>query len=314
MLALPFAMSPSVGADLAADEPGPAVFELSNRLCEVCVANAPPDPLAPVTTQPAVDPATLRWRNTAVIAGGLGLVAAYAATKWYDDGFGGGFKTEKEGWFGEGTKYGGQDKLGHAGFSYASMRLFSSALRAMGNTPEAAANLSMVTVLATMTAIEVLDGYSRKYAFSREDAIVNVVGVGLGWVFERYPRVDELLDLRLRYQQSTRPDGVRSDFDPFGDYEGQTYLIVAKASGVPGLRDVPVLRYAELALGYGARGFDPRTSDPQRNLYFGVGINLGQLLADTVFKSSGRFVRGANATFFEYVQVPFTQKLWKKGF
>ena len=314
VVALSLAIASSPRADPEPDDTGPIVFERYDPLRDYLAASAAADSAPEAGTQPAVDAATLRWRNTAVIAGGLSLVALYADAKWYQDGFGGGFKTHKEGWFSEGTKYGGQDKLGHVGFSYMGMRLFSTALRAVGNPPEAAADLSLVTVLATMTTIEVLDGYSRKYSFSREDAIANVVGAGLGWAFERYPRVDELIDLRLRYRQSTRPDGGRSDFDPFGDYEGQTYLIVGKASGVPGLRDVPVLRYAELAVGYGARGFDPRTSDPQRNFYFGVGINVGQLLADTVFRNSGPLVRGANRTVFEYVQVPFMQKLWKKRF
>ncbi len=59
-------------------------------------------------------PEQLRLRNAAVIGGGILLVGAFGAAKWWDEGFTGEFRTQKEGWFGQNTPYGGADKLGHA--------------------------------------------------------------------------------------------------------------------------------------------------------------------------------------------------------
>ena len=129
-------------------------------------------------------------------------------------------------------------------------RVVTRAFEALGNEPAAAQRLAAWSTLAVMLGIEVLDGYSKRYSFSWEDAAMNVVGVGLGYLMERNRDLDNLLDLRLLYKKSG------SSFDPAGDYSGQTYLLVAKASGVPALRGNSVLRYFELAAGYGTRGYE----------------------------------------------------------
>ena len=63
-----------------------------------------------------------------------------------------------------------------------------------------------------MTAVEVADGYTQQ-RFSGQDAVMNVVGAGLGYLLERHPDLDRLVDLRLHYRAS-----ANSGFDPFGDY------------------------------------------------------------------------------------------------
>ena len=92
-------------------------------------------------------------------------------------------------------------------------------------------------------------------------------------------------------------------FDPFGDYSGQTYLIVAKASGVERFRHHPVMRYLEFAVGYGTRGSGAPPdvpSDPSRNVYLGISINLSELLGQTAFAGStprGGMQRAVNRFF-----------------
>jgi hypothetical protein len=246
-------------------------------------------------------------RNAAVIGGGILLVGAYGAAKWWEDGFTGDFRTQKEGWFGQNTSSGGADKMGHAFSAYVGTRLVTQAFNALGNEPEPARRLAAWSTLAVMLGIEVLDGYSKKYSFSREDALMDVVGVGIGYLMERNRELDNLLDLRLLYRKS---EG--SSFDPAGDYSGQTYLLVAKASGVPVLRDNSVLRYFELAVGYGTRGYQsPPGVERERNLYFGVSVNLSEVLAQTVFRGAKErsVARRATDLFLEFVQVPGTAAL-----
>lgn len=271
------------------------------------------DPVPP-TVAPGVEqqrsrptPDELRLRNTALIGGGALLVGAYGMNKWWNEGFTGQFRTENEGWFGQDTKNGGTDKLGHAYFTYIGVRLMTLGFEAVGNDRSQAIKLGFWSSLGVMTAIEVADGYSRQYRLSREDAIMNVAGAGLGYLLERNPDLDRLVDIRLLYKPS---EG--SSFDPAGDYSGQKYLFVAKASGVPALREHSVLRYFELAAGYGARGYQgPLGAERQRNLYFGISLNLSEVLGQTVFRGAKERSGAQRATdlFLELIQVPGTAAL-----
>ena len=252
-------------------------------------------------------PAQLRLRNAAVIGGGILLVGAYGAVKWWDDGFTGDFRTEKEGWFGQNTASGGADKVGHAFSAYVGTRLVARAFEAAGNEPEPARWLAAASTLAVMLGIEIADGYSKQYRFSKEDAVMDVVGVGLGYLMERHQALDNLFDFRLLYRKSDS-----SSFDPAGDYSGQTYLVVAKASAIPALRANSVLRYLELAVGCGTRGYqEPPGTERARNLYFGVSLNLSEVLAQTAFRGAKEKSGAQRATdmFLEFVQVPGTAAL-----
>jgi len=270
------------------------------------------DPV-PSTVPPDVEqqrsrptPDELRLRNAGLIAAGAVLVGAYGMVQWWNEGFTSEFRTEDEGWFGQETKYGGADKFGHAYFAYGGTRLFSEAFEAAGNDPGRARTLGFWTSLVTLTAVEVLDGYSRQYRFSGQDAAMNLVGAGLGFLMERHPDLDRLVDLRFQYKRSSD-----SDWDPGGDYSGQTYLLVGKATGVPALREHSVLRYFELAVGYGTRGYETPGAERQRNLYYGISLNLSEVLRQTVFRGAKERSGAQRATdlFLELIQVPGTAAL-----
>ena len=271
------------------------------------------DPVLSSTPQPEAEqqpsrptPEQLRLRNVGIIAAGALLVGAYGMNQWWNEGFTGEFRTENEGWFGQGTKNGGADKLGHVFFTYGGMRLFSVAFEAAGNEPRQARTLGFWTSLGIMTAVEVLDGFSRQFRFSGQDAVMNLVGAGLGFLLERNQDLDRLIDFRLQYKRS---DG--SDWDPAGDYSGQTYLLVGKATGVPALRQHSVFRYFELAVGYGTRGYETAGAERQRNLYYGISLNLSEVLAQTAFRGAKERSGAQRATdlFLELIQVPGTAAL-----
>lgn len=251
-------------------------------------------------------PDELRLRNMGLIAAGALLVGAYGMVQWWNDGFTGEFRTEDEGWFGQNTKSGGADKLGHAFFAYGGTRLYSEAFAAAGNDPGRARMLGFWSTLAITTAVEVLDGYSRQYRFSGQDATMNLVGAGLGYLMERHPDLDRLVDFRFLYKRSSG-----SAWEPAGDYSGQTYLLVGKAAGVPALSRHSVLRYFELAVGYGTRGYETPGAERERNLYYGISLNLSEVLGQTVFRGAKERSGAQRATdmFLELIQVPGTAAL-----
>lgn len=255
-----------------------------------------------------------RFRTKALIWGGAGTVLAYGATVWWKDGSSGRFRTTNEGWFGQDTYAGGADKLGHAYSTYAGTRLLASAFEWAGNNRDDAVALSAATVFGTLLAVETLDGFSERYKFSKEDLVMNAVGTGLGVLFEKNKHLDDLFDFRLHYWPSG--DAKRlNEVGPIGDHSGQTYLLVAKATGMPQLKHHDVLRYFELAVGYGSRGYEPNDGTPapdrSRHLYFGISLNISEILRNTVFRGATEKTRGQRVTdtVLEYVQVPGTALL-----
>jgi hypothetical protein len=253
----------------------------------------------------AVDPGTLAWRNAALVGGGAIGVGLYGAVKWWDEGFGGGFKTQSEGWFGKDTQYGGVDKIGHAYSAHVGVRLLTPLLEAVGNDHDSAARIAAWSSWGVLSAVEVIDGYSKQYKFSREDFLANTAGALMAYAFEHNPRIDAALDFRLSYRQSSHS----SDWDPAGDYSGQRFLLVGKLEAVPALADHPLARYVELMVGYGTRGYDadpPGSAPKSRDVYFGVGINLARVLADAFYggaRSSTRAQRIAERT-LDLIQFP----------
>ena len=291
------------GAVLAGPDPGAVHGENPATPTAPPSVGVPDDPI----------PGNLRWKNAALIGGIAATVGIYGANNWWEDGFSGSFRTVDEGWFGEDTYAGGADKVGHAFFTYTGARLLTRGFEAIGNDTGHALRLGTWTSLGVMTAVEVVDGFSKKFRFSMEDAVANAVGAAFAVLVEKYPRIDALLDFRLLYQKSD--DAMRvGETDPLADYSGQTYLLAAKADGVPRLREVPVVRYLELLVGYNTRGYEPNDgtmNDPHRRIYYGVGINLSRLLSDTVFRGDlkgGKIQRGTD-TVLEYLEVPWTAAL-----
>jgi hypothetical protein len=259
------------------------------------------------------DDRNLRWKNAAVIGGIALAVGAYGSMNWWDEGMTSSPGTRHEGWFGQGTYAGGTDKLGHAFITYSGTRLLASAFEGLGNNPAHSLRLAAWTSFGILTAVEIADSFSTKWRFSYEDVLSNAAGVALALLQEKYPSFDALLDFRLLYSKSD--DAKRlGESNVVGDYSGQTYLLAFKADGVPRLRDVPLVRYVELLVGYNTRGYEPNDgtmNDPHRRIYYGIGINLSRLLSDTVFRGGlkgGKIQRGTD-TVLEFLEVPGTAAL-----
>ena len=257
-----------------------------------------------------------RLLTNTVIAGAGIAVLAYGGNKWWGDGVSGDFRTQYEGWFGRDTRYGGADKLGHAYSNYLGTRLLTWTFEGIGHDPERARRLAFYTTLGTFTAVEVIDGFAKGWAFSKEDALMNLAGAGIGYLSDKHPDFDDLVDFRLQYRPSTT-GSTRSAWDPLADYGGQTWILAIKGSGIARLRNRKPWRYLELAIGYNARGFeDPAFPEARsRRLYLGISLNLSRVLDDTVFRErrDSRIRRIVNGT-LEFVQVPGTAAYYTHRF
>jgi hypothetical protein len=253
----------------------------------------------------------VRIRTRILLGGAVGVVGVYGATVWWNEGISANFRTVNEGWFGQDTYTGGADKLGHAYSAYVGTRLLTLGFQWAGNDRDRSLGLAAATVVGTMVGIEVLDGFSRRYRFSKEDAIMDLLGVGAGLLLEKRPDLDRAVDFRVHYWPSQ--DARRlNEVDPIADHSGQTYLVALKAAAFPALRRQGPLRYLELAAGYGSRGYEPNDGTGRqprsRHVYFGISLNVSEILADTVFRGTSRksLAQRMTDTVLEFVQVPGT--------
>jgi hypothetical protein len=250
----------------------------------------------------------LRWRNAAIIGGTALVMGAFGYRSWWNEGFTSDFHARSEGGFGRRTEFSGIDKLGHAYFAYAGTRLLEPLFGAVGNDPGTSRKLSAWTMWGAMCAVEVLDGFSRQYSFSHEDFIANTIGAGLGYFMASNPEWDDIVDFRMSYRQTPL-----SNWDPPGDYGGQRFWLMVKADGFKALRDVPVVRYLEVGVGYGAPGVDIPDewiyhdwALRRREVLVGVSVNLSRVIADLFYggKRSSTTTQRVAERFFDVVQHP----------
>lgn len=254
--------------------------------------------------------------RTRLLISGITLASAlYGFTSWWDESSSE-FRVRHEGWFEAESPNGGADKLGHGYSAYVATRLLTKGFQWAGHSRQQATQLAGITSGALSIGIEVMDGFTEKYGFSTEDTLMNLSGIGLGVLFDAYPVWDDLFDIRFKYW--TSDDARRlQDYDPVADYSGQTYLLITKANHLPWFQENKFLRYLEFAIGYGTRGYQPTDGSGQqpqeRNLYYGISLNLSQLLNDLVFQPQETYSTSRKITehLLEYLQMPGTALLFE---
>ena len=292
-------------------------------------SNAPPvtPPPLPVTRPEGLAPApptfysvsqlgdhlySVRWELAAV---GAGLVAV--GLRDWDWGNGSEFQFIEEGWFAKNTAHGGMDKIGHAFSTYVIADILTDRIRANASNPAGAPITGALVAFGIMGLGETLDGFTGKHRFSREDIVANGVGAAFAILRNSIPGLREKLDWRLMYTPASfeRPGITESEeAGILPPYQRQRYIMALKGSGFEELKNTP-LRYAELHVGFDARGFEPderRLGYPiERTFYVGVGLNLNEVLfgagsVPNFRKYKDTLPAWAVQKTFEYLQVPYT--------
>lgn len=224
------------------------------------------------------------WLNVA----GVSFITLWGIKNWdYGDRSP---HAEREGWFGEDTKSGGADKLGHMFTTYALSHGLSWTYEDWGYGANDAARLGAWSSFGLMSFMEFGDAFS-EFGFSYEDFIMNALGSYVGYVMYTQPRLREVLDLRLEYQIKFTTDDI------FTDYERMKYVAAIKFDGIAPLKNT-YARYFDFQVGYFTRGYENANIADERNVYVALGLNLSHLFNAYDHKKT--------ATFFNYVQLPKT--------
>jgi uncharacterized protein YfiM (DUF2279 family) len=194
----------------------------------------------------------------------------------------------REHWFGEDTRSGGADKLGHYHMSYVLSHGLAGLFQYWGYQPQRAARLGALSSFAMMSYMEFGDSFS-DFGFSYEDFIMNGLGAYTGYYLLRHPDLMRKLDLRIEYRPRS------SELDVFTDYNRTKYVAALKLGGFNRFRH-HVSQYLELQLGYYTRGYTQTAETNERNIYIGVGINLSRVFSRRGYTGTARV--------FNYYQVP----------
>lgn len=248
-----------------------------------------------LTAFEAVD--KIKWELAAVAAGTI-----YLGAKSWNWGSSNSFKLNDEGWFGTDTGSAGADKLGHMYSSYLMNEFFTKRLMNKTDDTMQAAMYGALFSGTIMLMVEVFDGYSVDHGFSYEDLILNFTGIGISYLKNTVPGLDEKLDLRIEYDPTEEHRK-----HPITDYSGYNYSVVLKLGGFEDIKETP-LKYFELQLGYHAEGFKKNEQyyfpEKKTELYVGIGIDLTEVLFNPLKKYSKSPLIDYGDTFFRYYQAP----------
>jgi hypothetical protein len=150
------------------------------------------------------------------------------------------------------------DKMGHAVTAYNLGILGIDALQWTGMDRQQAIWYGGLTGLLFLSTIEVLDGFSTDWGFSRGDMLANVSGSALA-IGQQLAWNEQRFQLKFSYHQSIyaayAPNKLGVNFIQrmLKDYNGQTYWLSGNIYAFL-KKDAEFPRWLNLAVGYGAEG------------------------------------------------------------
>ena len=158
------------------------------------------------------------------------------------------------------------DKVGHATTAYNIAAIQSDLFQWAGVSRGTSAIIGTGTALAFMTMIEIMDGHSIKWGFSKGDMLANLGGCllhqGQQWMWG-----EQRIGLKYSYHGTIFPQYYPGELGNnlpqrmLKDYNGQSYWLSFNiGSFLPASANFP--RWLNLAVGYGAEGMIGAVKNP----------------------------------------------------
>jgi hypothetical protein len=278
-----------------------------------------PSPVESSTIAPDTGPTTVEDHRvlSAVGLGGTYLtLGTWAWFAWYYNKpklpewrFGG------DGWFGDTTYAGGEDKFGHFWANLVFSRLGTDLLRRGGWGKWSSSLIGSGMSLTFFFFVEVKDGFF--YEFSPSDMAGNTVGALLAFAMSNWPQLDDALDVRVQWFPS-RQFRRNPSADFVEDYNGEKYLFAFKPRSIRAIREgdwsVRWLEFVDPVIGFDSRGYKPTPLPTDMELrkqevFVGVTIDLQAFFDETLGHSrsrAGRWGHNIAHTVTEFANAPFT--------
>ena len=149
------------------------------------------------------------------------------------------------------------DKAGHVFSAYQIGRFGSEMLQWSGSSRKNQLIYGAGLGLVFLTAVEVLDGYSREWGASSGDMVANAAGTAL-YVSQELLWREQRITLKFSFHSTKfaelRPEVLGKSFSEqiLKDYNGQTYWLSANLHSFAKESKLP--KWLNVAIGYGAEG------------------------------------------------------------
>lgn len=169
--------------------------------------------------------------------------------------------------FNDNNEWLNMDKVGHATTAYNIAAIQGDLLRWGGVRPGTSSMIGTLTALGFMTMIEIMDGHSEKWGFSKGDMLANIAGCVL-YEGQQLLWGEQRMGLKYSYHGTIfpryHPDELGSNFSQrmLKDYNGQTYWLSFNiGSFLPAANGFP--KWLNLSAGYGAEGMISAVTNPK---------------------------------------------------
>ena len=199
-------------------------------------------------------------QTTVLITGGIayGLTLFALDRLWYSDYQRSSFQLKNDN-----VEWLQMDKAGHGYAAYHLSRLGAEAMAWSGSSKKTQLVAGTASALGFLTAIEIMDGHSKRWGFSWGDMAANVAGAGLFAGQEllwQEQRIIPKFSFHTTPYASERPEALGASVPEqvFKDYNGQTYWLSANLQSF-GIAKSP--SWLNLAFGYGAEGMITANDD-----------------------------------------------------
>lgn len=256
-----------------------------------------------------------RWS----ILGGTPAIVFLFGLKTWDWGDRHSPKSEKEGWFGEDTSFGGADKAGHLFAHYMVQRAVYNIFDWTESGESQKWAYSIGTTMGVGLLIEVGDAYTSEYGFSYEDLVIDYTGILIGAALDYFPKVDALFGLSIEYIPSKgyrdgydKNERLKYALDIVNDYTGMQYMVNFKPAGFQNLGfDVPLaLRLISIDMGFYTKGYTHYdvgefAHKHERDVFVGISVNSAQLLTELWSEKHRNAAYTMSHTFLEYYHLPY---------
>lgn len=159
------------------------------------------------------------------------------------------------------------DKVGHMTTAYNIALIQHDLMRWCGVKPNESIIIGAGTALTYMSIIEVLDGFSTHWGFSKGDMLANITGTMLFAAQQRFWR-DQRASLKFSYHASPfskyNPGELGNNWKSrlIKDYNGQTYWLSFNIKSFLGSNS-KIPEWANVAVGYGGEGMLAPSANPK---------------------------------------------------
>lgn len=212
-----------------------------------------------------------------------------------------GFHFKDEHWFSKESDYLGVDKLAHGFNTYLIAEVLHDRIHRRTGASDGDALTAAALAVGLMTFNEFSDGIEPDSGFSFQDVTMNLAGAGFSYLRNTVPGLKE----KVSYKLEVKPNSEVYTFGGEKHFLQERFMFSIKGAGFKELKKTP-LRYIDLQLGYYGSNFleEDRLAgiEPQRHLFVGLGLNVGELF----FGRSRSRVGKVAYTALDYIQPPYT--------